>query len=470
MSIKINLVTDYLGGGVDRATKSFKQLETAGQKAQFALRKAAIPATLALGALAKGAKSALAAGEAVNSANARIGQINKSMGLFGKQTDVVTKRLVKLAEAQGRELGISNLTIKATQAKLLTFKNLAKSADVVGGAFDRANKAALDMAAAGFGEATSNAVQLGKALEDPIKGITALAKSGVTFTEQEKEKIKTLVESGKVLEAQNMILEAIEKQVGNTANATADDTAKISESFAQVGQAIGLNMLPILEQVTPKLLELADWARENPDNFINIAKAIGAIAASVLALNAAMKVSLFFKATGAFGPLGVLVAAFAAAYAAIESYRVKVNAQYNSWVGMLEGVINAAVRTVNPIIDVINKISPGNPFAKLALVNIPKLDTRLQSQKGLGFGALDQIPMMANGGIVKASPGGTLAILGEGGRDEAVIPLDRAGGFGGGINITVHAGLLSSPDQVGQQIIEAIQKAQRRSGPVFAPA
>jgi len=81
-----------------------------------------------------------------------------------------------------------------------------------------------------------------------------------------------------------------------------------------------------------------------------------------------------------------------------------------------------------------------------------------------------QIPALANGGIVKASPGGTLALIGEGGRDEAVIPLDRIGGIGGGINITVHAGLVSSPDQVGQQIIEAIQKAQRRSGPVFAPA
>jgi hypothetical protein len=81
-----------------------------------------------------------------------------------------------------------------------------------------------------------------------------------------------------------------------------------------------------------------------------------------------------------------------------------------------------------------------------------------------------QIPALANGGIVKASPGGTLALIGEGGRDEAVIPLDRMGGMGGGINITVNAGLVSSPDQVGQQIIEAIQKAQRRSGPVFAPA
>jgi phage-related minor tail protein len=77
-----------------------------------------------------------------------------------------------------------------------------------------------------------------------------------------------------------------------------------------------------------------------------------------------------------------------------------------------------------------------------------------------------KIPALADGGIVT---GPTLALIGEAG-PEAVVPLDRMGGMGGAINITVNAGLVSSPDQVGQQIIEAIQKAQRRSGPVFAPA
>jgi hypothetical protein len=77
--------------------------------------------------------------------------------------------------------------------------------------------------------------------------------------------------------------------------------------------------------------------------------------------------------------------------------------------------------------------------------------------------------MLAQGGIV--ANGATLAVIGEAG-PEAVIPLDRMSefGMGGGMNITVNAGLVSSPDQVGQQIIEAIQKAQRRSGVVFAPA
>jgi hypothetical protein len=81
---------------------------------------------------------------------------------------------------------------------------------------------------------------------------------------------------------------------------------------------------------------------------------------------------------------------------------------------------------------------------------------------------MGNIPMFANGGIV-TSP--TLGIIGEAG-PEAVIPLNRLGdmGMGGGMNITVNAGLVSTPDQIGQEIIQAIQKAQRRSGPVFAPA
>jgi SLT domain-containing protein len=72
----------------------------------------------------------------------------------------------------------------------------------------------------------------------------------------------------------------------------------------------------------------------------------------------------------------------------------------------------------------------------------------------------------AMGGIVTRP---TFAMIGEAG-PEAVIPLNRAGGMGLGLTVNVQAGLVSSPDQIGQQIIEAIQSAQRRSGPVFAAA
>jgi hypothetical protein len=123
-------------------------------------------------------------------------------------------------------------------------QTLTATVDTAGGAFDRATVAALDMAAAGFGSAESNAVQLGKALEDPIKGINALTRSGITFTDAEKEKIKTMVESGNVLDAQTMILEAIEKQVGGTAEATATGSQKMALALGNVSEAIGAALLP----------------------------------------------------------------------------------------------------------------------------------------------------------------------------------------------------------------------------------
>jgi hypothetical protein len=119
--ISIPIISEFNAKGINRAQKEFKQLETVGQKAQFAIKKAALPATLALGALAAGAKKAIDAGEAVGTANARIEQINKSMNLFGSQTDKVTQRLIKLAETTAMNTGMDNLSIKATQAKLLTF-------------------------------------------------------------------------------------------------------------------------------------------------------------------------------------------------------------------------------------------------------------------------------------------------------------------------------------------------------------
>jgi hypothetical protein len=428
MSIKVNVITDYLGGGIDKAKKEFSQLEGVGAKAGFALKKAMVPATLALGALAAGAKSALDAGEAVNSANARIAQINKSMGLFGESTDYVNNRLVKLAESQGRLTGVSNLQIKESQAQLLTFKSLAKTANVTGGSFDRATKAVLDMQAANVGGGNA-AIALGKALEDPIKGITALAKSGVTFTDQEKDKIRTLVESNKMLEAQDMILKAIETQVGGVAEATADDTAKMKEGFAQVSQSLGMTLLPILEMVTPLMMKLADWARENPTVFKIIAAAIGAIALSIMAINFAM----------ALNPLGMivigvaaLIAGVAIAYKRFEGFRTIVDLVFQGLKTGIGMAIDNFKMMLNIVKSVFNAIGSAwnNTFGKISfkIPNIPGLPGRGTEV------SFPKIPALAEGGIVT---GPTLALIGEAG-PEAVIPLDRAGGLGGGNTIHVH--------------------------------
>lgn len=202
------------------------------------------------------ASKAVNAAEDVRQADNRLGQVAESMGIFGAQTQFVTNRLIELAEANEINLATDAETIKLTQAKLLTFKQLAGSADEAGGAFDRATMAALDLAAAGFGSAETNATQLGKALQDPIKGLTALTRSGVTFTAEEKKKIKTLVESGKVLEAQEMVLKAIESQVGGTAAATAKSSEKMKLAFENVYETVGEALLPVFDDFTNAIVEL----------------------------------------------------------------------------------------------------------------------------------------------------------------------------------------------------------------------
>lgn len=231
------LITGDAGPLQKAVGKAGSTLANFGKKAALALV-AAGAATAAL------AGKLIAAGEAASTANARIDQIVKQMDLFGDSAGQVSERLIKTGEALARLTGVETNTIKETQGVLLTFANLAKTADQVGGQFDRATKAAVDLAAAGFGTAQSNAVQLGKALQDPVKGLTALARSGVTFTEEEKNRIKALVQSNQVSEAQLLILEAIEKQVGGTAEATANATDKMRVAFDQAKQRLGLALLP----------------------------------------------------------------------------------------------------------------------------------------------------------------------------------------------------------------------------------
>jgi hypothetical protein len=126
----------------------------------------------------------------------------------------------------------------------------------MGGAFDRATMAAIDMAAAGFGEAESNATQLGKALNDPIAGITALNRAGIQFTNDQKALIASLVESGNVLGAQEIILKEIEGQVGGTAAATADSSDKMKIAFNSISESFGAILLPVLDSFTKYLIDV----------------------------------------------------------------------------------------------------------------------------------------------------------------------------------------------------------------------
>jgi len=253
MAVNVVLKSVWDDKGVKSALNEFQSF---GKGVGVAFAAVAAATAAAATALIKFGADSIAAAENVAQANNRLEQVAKSMNLFGSQTSAVTQRIIEFAEANELSLAVDAEVIKQAQAKLLTFKNLAQTADETGGAFDRATMAAIDLAAAGFGSAETNATQLGKALQDPIKGLTALTRSGVTFTQEERNKIKVMVESGQVLEAQNMILSAIETQVGGTAAATAKASDKMKLAFDNISEAVGAALLPVFQEFSDELIKI----------------------------------------------------------------------------------------------------------------------------------------------------------------------------------------------------------------------
>jgi hypothetical protein len=382
-------------GDANKETESFgKKLADFGKKAALALA-AAGAAAIAF------ATKAVLAGEQAATANARIDQINKSMGLFGDSTGEVTERLVAYAEATARATGIDTNAIKATQAKLLTFKELAASANQVGGEFDRATQAAINLAAAGFGSAETNAVQLGKALQDPIKGLTALSRSGVTFTETEKERIKTLVESNQVGEAQRLILEAIEKQVGGTALATANASDRIRVGFTQVQERIGLALLPAFEKLTTFILEKVFPAFEQ--KVLPVFKAIGEfLETRLVPIIERYLVPLLNVLRNAFqnvssavsdnkGNFDSLLIAFQTIFNFAQKYLIPIlKDQLSNAIQGIGTVFGVVLRVVTPIIGVIANLITG-------LINI--IDRAIQAIINLAnraIGVLNSLIALAN--------------------------------------------------------------------------
>ncbi len=115
----------------------------------------------------------------------------------------------------------------------------------------------------------SSAIQLGKALNDPIKGVTALQRVGVSFTATQKDQIKALVESGKTMEAQKLILRELNKEFGGSATAagkTLPGQLKIlKEQFNNLaGGMVG--------GLVPSLQKMVTWVSANADTIGRVLK------------------------------------------------------------------------------------------------------------------------------------------------------------------------------------------------------
>ena len=240
MAVIVKLLSKFDDSGIKKAKSGFSGLTKS---------LGAIGIGLGLSQIANYATNAVKGFEQAQIASKKLGSVLASMGV-----GEATARVDAYAESLQNTTAIDADVIKAAQTKLATFAQLNKTINVSGGAFDRATKAAIDLAAAGFGSIEGNAVQLGKALNDPIKGLAALTRSGITFTDKEKQKIKTLVQTNKVLEAQDLVLQAIEKQVGGTAEAGVSVFEKMNRTMESVSDEVGKILLPYMEDFATFLM------------------------------------------------------------------------------------------------------------------------------------------------------------------------------------------------------------------------
>lgn len=178
---------------------------------------------------------------------AAMGQVNAALASMGPVAGKTASQLSKTADALERSsLYEADQILKDVTATLLTFGN------VQGEVFDRAQQATIDLAARFGGDLSGRAIQVGKALQDPIKGITALTRVGVTFTDQQKDQIKAMVEAGNAAGAQALILRTLETQVRGSAQAAqnADPFDKLKDSFNQMAESIGTALLPLIPPLT----------------------------------------------------------------------------------------------------------------------------------------------------------------------------------------------------------------------------
>jgi len=498
MAITIPIITDFNSRGIDSAVKQFKKLETNGQRAAFAVRKAAVPAGVALVALGAAAVDfAKAAIEDAASSDLLAGQLKRVTGA----TDAGVAAADKYITALSMQVGIADDQLRPALGKLATATgDVAKAQDLLGIALDVSAQTGKPLEAVTSSLAKAYGGNLG-ALKKLIPGFD-----------------EGIIKSKDFGAAQDELA----KLTGGAAAAAAETGAgkfrTLGVSIDEAKESIGAALLPAINMLLPVLQSLTTFVQENSTVAAIAGVAVAAFAVGIIAVNVAMKAAAAATAimTAAqyalnlamdLNPLGIVILAIAAFVAAVvvaynksDTFREFVDGLGNAfktafnWVSDHVGpIIGAVVDVLKSAFDWISKnAGPALNVLKVAFevafapiyLAVKGLQTLLDLlgswDKGAraapnlagpgnantrgGFDGNPATPF-AMGGIVTRP---TIGLIGEAG-PEAVIPLDRMNGMGG-ITINVQAGLVSTPDQIGQQIIEAIQNAQRRSGPVFAAA
>lgn len=446
---------------------------------------------IAFGALSAGAiagGSALAA-MAIDAENAQTKLENTFKGMNAASFTTV-KQLDKQADALAKATIFDDDSIKEFQTTMLTFGN------VTGDVFKESVEVGADMAAFFGTDMQGAAVQLGKALNDPIKGITALSRVGVSFTEEQQAQIKAMTEAGDVAGAQAIILGELEKQVGGTATALSETTggqiSQAMEDLGEAGESLGTLLLPVFASLAQGLAGFADFVVANMpiiqgvistvfgfiggifDSVSSKTSGLGSIFQGIVAwvtANLPTIASVFGQVFGAIGNvLGVIApplielakillpaigAAASILFTVLDKVFKGIGGVFEVFGNVVDGTLGFIEDAVDAVVGVLKGIY--NAFASFwnsIDITFPSIDVPFFGTIG-GFSiGLPDIPLLAKGGIVTKP---TLAVIGEQG-PEAVVPLGR-GVTGSVVNNFTFPGPILPPDE--RVLVERVERSQR---------
>jgi len=296
-------------------------------------------------------------------------QLEAVLKSTGGAAGVTKDEMLKLADSMSRVTQFTHEEVQVAENLLLTFTKIGK--DVM----PQAVETVLDMSVALGQDLKSSSIQLGKALQDPILGMTALRRVGVNFDDEAKQLITTLVKQGRTLDAQKYILKELATEFGGSARIAVQgfggQLGMLKKDLEETGEEIGKAVIPLLKDmlasIRPIVEKMRDWVEAHPELVRQIATLALKLGMAMLAIGPILiaipkLVSLFGTLKIAIlalsGPLGITIAAVGAAAAAI-------NALTNKYKAKQDAEIAALVKTSNAMGDY-NRIRTATIKAEIA--------------------------------------------------------------------------------------------------------
>ena len=278
-------------------------------------------------------------GEA-NEAQKIAAQTTAAIRATGSAANVTAEQVSDLAQRLSDTAAVDDDVIQSGANMLLTFKNIRNEVGTGNDVFDQATTTLLDMSVAMGTDIQSSAIQLGKALNDPVRGITALTRVGVTFTDQQKDMIRQLVETGDTLGAQKIILQELNSEFGGSAEAQATAFDRLTVASGNLKESVGAALAPAVEIAARGAEVLADGFGRLPVPIQTAVVGIGALTQVARPINDVITL------LGRFGRAADVAAASTTALAAAEQIEAAASAEVVA-TNSAEAVSNLYVASTN---------------------------------------------------------------------------------------------------------------------------